>query len=263
MKKVNIIKIGGNIIDNELKLKKFTQDLSVLSEPFILIHGGGKTATDLAQKLNIPQQLIEGKRITSAETLKIAVMSYAGLINKNIVALLQKNNINAIGLSGADGNLIKAKKRPINLVDFGFVGDLSNKSINTSLLKSLLNLKLTPVICAITHDKKGQLLNTNADVIAKALAASLSSEFEIQLIYCFEKNGVLRDPEDDNSVIESLDFKLFQDLKNKEIINKGMITKLENCFDALENGVHTIGIINASKIANYLNHKSNEGSRIK
>lgn len=263
MNKLIVIKIGGNIIDNELKLNQFVQDLAQLNEPFVLVHGGGKLATDLANKLNIPQQLIDGRRITDAETLKIATMTYAGFINKNIVALLQKNNKNSIGLSGADGNLIVSKKRVENPIDFGFVGDVTKESVNISLLKGLLDLQLTPVICAISHDKNGQLLNTNADSIANAIATSLSSEYGVELIYCFEKNGVLMNAEDDNSVIKKLDFKLFQDLKNKEIINMGMLPKLENCFQALNNGVHEIGIINAANIVNYLNNNSNDGTRIK
>lgn len=263
MKKINVIKIGGNIIDDETKLNCFVENLANLKDPFVLIHGGGKLATALAEKLEITQKLIDGRRITDAETLKVATMTYAGYINKNIVALLQKNNRNSIGLSGADGNLICAKKREHKTIDFGFVGDVSKEGINSELLNKLLALNLTPIICAITHDKKGQLLNTNADTIAKVIAESLTDFYEVELIYCFEKNGVLLDVEDDNSVIKSLNHELFEELKNKEIINNGMLPKLENCFQALDNGVHEIGIINASNIINYINKTNDEGTRIK
>lgn len=263
MDKLTVIKIGGNIIDDALKLTSFIEAIAALKEPFILIHGGGKLATDLAEKLNIPQQMIDGRRVTDAETLKIATMTYAGYINKNIVALLQKNSKNSIGLSGVDGNLIVATKRDSKPINYGFVGDVSKESINISFLKSLIQLGITPVVCAITHDKKGQLLNTNADSIANAIATSLTSEFKIELVYCFEKNGVLKNPEDDSSVIKELDFELFQELKNKEIISKGMLPKIENCFQALKSGVSEIGIINASTIINYINKNNNDGTRIR
>ncbi|MFD2892874.1 acetylglutamate kinase [Flavobacterium chuncheonense] len=263
MKKLNIIKVGGNIIDDELKLAQFTKNLSLLEEPFILIHGGGKLATDLAEKLNIPQQLVDGRRITSADTLKIATMTYAGFINKNIVAQLQQYNVNSIGLSGADGNLILSKQRDKHPIDFGYVGDITKESINITLLKNLIDLQLTPIICAITHDKKGQLLNTNADEIANTVACSLSESFDVELIYCFEKNGVLLNPEDDNSVIEQLNEVAFLSLKEKGIINKGMLPKLENCFNALKEGVTQVGIINASNIVNFITKSTSNGTQIK
>lgn len=263
MTKLNIIKIGGNIIDDEVQLNHFLSSISTLKEPFILVHGGGKLATDLAEKLNVPQQLIEGRRVTNTETLKIATMVYAGYINKTIVAMLQKNDINGIGLSGTDGNLIEARKRKNEGIDYGFVGDISKESINVLFLNSILNLRLAPVICAITHDKKGQLLNTNADTIANVIATSLAHLFEVKLIYCFEKNGVLHNSEDHNSVIERLNFETFQDLKSKGIINKGMIPKIDNCFQALANGVKEIAIINAQNCVNFITKNNNEGTRIK
>jgi acetylglutamate kinase len=263
MKTLNVIKIGGNIIDDEVQLNHFIASISTLNEPFILIHGGGKLATDLAVQLNIPQQLIDGRRITNAKTLKIATMVYAGYINKTIVALLQKNNTNSIGLSGTDGNLIEAKKRNDDGIDYGFVGDISKESINVSFLNSILNLGLTPVICAITHDKKGQLLNTNADTIVNVIATSLAHLYEVKLMYCFEKKGVLLNSEDENSVIESLNFETFQDLKSRGIINKGMIPKLENCYQALANGVKEIGIIKAQNCVNFITKNNHGGTRIK
>jgi acetylglutamate kinase len=262
MRKLNVIKIGGNSIDDEVQFNHFIASISTLNEAFVIVHGGGKWTTDLAEKLNISQQLIEGRRVTNAETLKIATMVYAGYINKTIVALLQKNNVNSIGLSGADGNLIEAKKRNNDGVDYGFVGDISTESINATFLNSLLNAGLTPVICAITHDKNGQLLNTNADTIANVIATSVVHLFDVRLIYCFEKKGVLLNSEDENSVIENLSFETFQDLKNKGTINKGMIPKLENCFQALANGVKEIGIIKADNCVNYITKNNHEGTRI-
>ena len=262
MKTLNIIKIGGNIIDDESQLNDFIQSLASLNEPFILVHGGGKLATDLAEKLNIPQQLIEGRRITDAETLKIATMVYAGYINKNIVAKLQKQNINSIGLSGADGNLINATKRIHQEIDYGFVGDISIENVNCTFLNLLLQNGLTPVICAITHDKQGQLFNTNADTIASVLASSLATSFEVKLTYCFEKKGVLSNPENDNSVIKNLNFETFQKLKEEGIINKGMIPKINNAFDALANGVKEIGITSAANFTNFIKNNSHEGTRI-
>jgi acetylglutamate kinase len=263
MRTLNIIKIGGNIIDDESQLNDFIQSLASLNEPFILVHGGGKLATDLAEKLNIPQQLIEGRRITDTETLKIATMVYAGYINKNIVAKLQKQNINSIGLSGADGNVIKATKRVHQEIDFGFVGDISIENVNCTFLDLLIQNGLTPVICAITHNKQGQLLNTNADTIASVLASALATSFEIKLTYCFEKKGVLSNPENDNSVIKNLNFETFQNLKKEGIINKGMIPKVNNAFDALANGVKEIGITSAANFTNFIKNNSYEGTRIK
>lgn len=262
MRTLNIIKIGGNIIDDESQLNDFIQSLMSLNEPFILVHGGGKLATDLAEKLNIPQQLIEGRRVTDAETLKIATMVYAGYINKNIVAKLQKQNINSIGLSGADGNLMKATKRIHQEIDFGFVGDISIKNVNSNFIDLLLQNRITPVICAITHNKQGQLLNTNADTIASVLASALATLFEVKLTYCFEKKGVLSDPEDDNSVIKNLNFETFQKLKKEGIINKGMIPKINNAFDALANGVKEIGITSAENFTHFIKNNSHEGTRI-
>lgn len=262
MKTLNVIKIGGNVIDDESKLNDFIQSLASLNEPFILVHGGGKLATNLAEKLNIPQQLIEGRRITDAETLKIATMVYAGYINKNIVSKLQKHNINSIGLSGADGNLIMATKRIHQEIDYGFVGDISIENVNSNFLELLLCNGFTPIICAITHDKQGQLLNTNADTITSILASTLATSFQVKLTYCFEKKGVLSNPEDDNSVIKNLNFETFQRLKEEGIINKGMVPKIKNAFDALANGVEEVGITSAENITNFIKSNHYEGTRI-
>lgn len=259
---LNIIKIGGNIIDNETDLALFLEDLSRLKTPFILVHGGGKLATQMATQLNIPQQMVHGRRITNAETLKIATMVYAGYINKTIVAGLQKSGVNAIGLSGADANIIKASKRPATPVDYGFVGDVDYAHIQNKPLQLFLNQDITPVVCAITHDGNGQLLNTNADTIAAQIACSISNHFKVKLIYCFEKNGVLLNPDQDDSVIPEIDERMFQTYMNRGIIKDGMIPKMDNCFFALNNGVQEVRIIHASQLKNHINHNSNDGTRI-
>lgn len=263
MQQLNVIKIGGNVIDNAAELDDFLQDLSILKQPFVLIHGGGKLATQLAKTLKIPQEMVNGRRITNTETLKIATMVYAGLINKNIVAGLQKHQINAIGLSGADANIITAKKRPTTPIDFGFVGDVSYSDIQHKTLQFLINHGLTPVICAITHDGKGQLLNTNADTIAAQIAVSLSTVFDVNLIYCFEKNGVLLNSNDDKSVIAEINQKDFEHFRENKIIIEGMLPKLENCFFALRNDVKKVRILSASALKNHINNNSNDGTRIK
>lgn len=260
--KLLVIKIGGNSIDNSNELSRFIENIATIETSFILVHGGGKLATDLAEKLNIPQQLIDGRRITNAETIKIATMVYAGYINKNIVALLQKNNKNSIGLSGADANLIQTTKRIHPTINYGFVGDLKENSVNIDFLENLINFGLIPVVNAITHDGNGQLLNTNADSIANALAVSLASKYEVSLLYCFEKKGVLYDPSNDDSVIENLNHQQFEQLKKEGIISKGMLPKLDNCFNAIQNGVKEIGILKATNILSFLNNTTHEYTRI-
>ena len=246
MDKLIIIKIGGNIIDDENKLSSFLNDFASIGSKKILVHGGGKLATRLAEQMKIPQQLIDGRRITDAETLKIVTMVYAGYINKNIVAQLQANGCDAIGLTGADGNSIRAHKRIHSTMDYGFVGDVD--AINSSLQQNLLQQGLTPVLCPITHDKKGQLLNTNADTIAQETAKVLSSFYEIELIYSFEKNGVLLDVNNDSSVIKKLNAAYYRELKTEGKIFAGMIPKLDNAFSALEHGVKKIIIGKAEEI---------------
>ena len=246
MEKLYIIKTGGNIIDDEAKLSSFLKSFAEIEGKKILVHGGGKLATQLAERLNIPQQMVEGRRITDAETLKIVIMVYAGYINKNIVAKLQAYNCNTIGLSGADGNIILAHKRNHPTLDYGFVGDID--TVNVSLLKASLDSDLSVVIAPITADRLGQLLNTNADTIAQEVAQALSSLYEVSLIYCFEKKGVLLDVDDDNSVIPVLDQTYYQELKKTRQdtgtpkIFAGMIPKLDNAFAALNSGVRKVVI---------------------
>jgi len=245
---LHIVKIGGNVINDSHQLRSFLANFAQLEGFKILVHGGGKKATELANQLGLAPKMMNGRRITDKDNLEVVIMVYAGLINKNIVAQLQKNNCNAIGLSGADGNTIEAHKRIIKDIDYGFAGDID--AVNQSTVKLLLENNITPVFCAITHDKNGQLLNTNADTIASEVASNLSKDYQTILIYCFEKDGVLKDIYDDNSVIENIDLKKYEELKRDHIISDGMLPKLENCFSALQHGVSKIIIGNPSIVVN-------------
>jgi acetylglutamate kinase len=244
MKKLSIVKIGGNIIEDENALQEFLTLFSKIEGHKILVHGGGKRATHIASKLGITSKMINGRRITDAETLEVITMVYGGLVNKNIVAKLQANQINAIGLTGADINAIQSEKRPVKEVDFGFVGDV--KKVNHNGINKLIEAEFTPVFCAITHDKNGQLLNTNADTITSQVAVGMSKLYDVSIYYCFELNGVLKSIEDKNSVIKSIDTKTYKQLIADRIIADGMLPKLENCFDALKNGVSKVHIGNTS-----------------
>lgn len=249
-----VIKIGGNIIDDEAKLTSFLSSFTKVEGKKILIHGGGKLATKLAAQLGVEQQMIDGRRITDAETLKIVTMVYAGYINKNIVAQLQANGCNAIGLCGADGNVIKAHKRPPvankqatgEYIDYGFVGDVD--AVNTALLKSLLDEQVNVVLAPITHNGQGVLLNTNADTIAQEIAQALSSLYQVHLIYSFEKAGVLLDANNDATVIPAISPAYYSELKEKQLIFAGMIPKLDNAFAALAKGVHRVIIGKAEEL---------------
>lgn len=247
-KSLRIIKIGGNIINNKEVLSSFLYDFSKLEDLKILVHGGGKRATTMAKKLGLEPKMIGGRRITDEANLEIVTMVYAGLLNKNIAAQLQLNDCNAIGLTGADANCILAHKRIVEDIDYGFAGDVDK--VNSDGIKLFLENKMTPVFCAITHDKKGQLLNTNADTISSEIAKALSDDYEVELVYCFEKNGVLEDVNSDNSVIERINKETYENLKEKNIIAEGMLPKLKNCFDALDNGVKKVIIGNPEVISN-------------
>jgi acetylglutamate kinase len=246
MAALQVIKIGGNILDDETKLSSFLKSFAEVEGKKILVHGGGKLATKLAEQLNITQQVVEGRRITDAETLKVITMVYAGYINKNIVAQLQAFHCNAIGLSGTDGDSILAHKRQHPVMDYGFVGDID--SVNTDLIKSLLEKNITPVFAPVTHDGKGQLLNTNADTIAQELAKAMSHDYEVVLIYSFEKNGVLLDVNDETSAVRNINLSFYQELKAKQKIFSGMIPKLDNAFNALNGGVKKVIIGNAENL---------------
>jgi len=248
MKQLTIIKIGGNIIDNSAKLHQFLLDFTALPGDKILIHGGGKIATELGVSLGIEPKMVDGRRITDIETLRIVTMVYAGLINKNMVAQLQAKGCNAIGLTGADGNVIKAVKRPVGTIDYGFVGDLDETSVSAVTLNSLLQSNFIPVLCAITHDGDTQLLNTNADTIASAVAVAMSSLYETRLVYCFEKKGVLRDVEDDLSLVTEIKRKDFETLQAEGVVSGGMIPKLHNAFEAISQGVKAVYIGKADEL---------------
>lgn len=240
--RLHIIKIGGNVIDDEQALDLFLEKFSALKGKKILVHGGGKSASRLAKDLGVKVQMVEGRRVTDGEMLKIVTMVYAGLTNKNIVANLQKHDCEAIGLSGADANTIEAVKRPKKEIDYGFVGDILHDSVNTSNIKKLLESGFIPVFSAITHNGKGQLLNTNADTIASAIAVAMTESFDVSLVYCFEKSGVLKDLNDDSSFFDRISLNQFQDLKEARIIHDGMIPKLQNAFDAISKGVNNVYI---------------------
>jgi acetylglutamate kinase len=259
MKQLTIIKIGGNVIDNSENLHQFLLDFTALPGDKILVHGGGKIATELGESLGIEAKMVDGRRITDIETLRIVTMVYAGLINKNMVAQLQAKGNNAIGLTGADGNIIKAKKRPVQKVlsfgedlggaiDYGFVGDLNEDSISSATLDNLLKASLTPVLCAITHDGDSQLLNTNADTIASAVAVAMSSLYKTRLIYCFEKKGVLKDVNDDRTLVSEISSTEFENLKANGTIAGGMIPKLHNAFEAIKKGVAAVYIGKADEL---------------
>ncbi len=232
---LKVIKIGGNVIDNPEMLDSFLTDFAALTGPKILVHGGGKKATELSHKMGFAPQIVDGRRITTDQDIEMVTMVYAGLINKTIVAKLQQLNSNAIGLSGADGNTILASKRPIKSIDYGWVGDI--EKVNAEFLMSLIEQGITPVLCAITHDGDGHLLNTNADTIASETAIAMSTLYSIDLIYCFEKQGVLADVADENSVITSMNESYYNTLKSDRAIHSGMIPKLDNCFSALKQNV--------------------------
>ena len=247
MEKLLIAKIGGNIVDNDEALSSFLKDFAAIDQPKILIHGGGKIATRIAEKLGVETKMINGRRITSKENLDIVVQLYAGLINKNIVAALQASGTcNALGLTGADANLIQAVKRPVKDIDYGFVGDVVD--VNYDRIHQFLANALTPIFCAITHDEQGQLFNTNADTIASQLAVAMSAYYDVSLYYCFELKGVLTDINDKDSVIEQINTEKYTSLKAEGIIADGMLPKMENCFDALNKGVVEVHIANASYV---------------
>lgn len=243
---LNIIKIGGKTIDNEAALAQFITAFSKIPGKKILVHGGGVMANQIGEKMGIKPQFHEGRRITDVETLELITMVYGGLVNKKIVAKLQAQSVTAIGLSGADGNLIKAEKRAVQKIDYGFAGDI--EKVKTDLLINLLSQNLTPVICPITHNGNGQLFNTNGDTIAKEIACALQGQFEVNLWLCFDKKGVLFDVNDKNSIIPKLNPKAYADLVAKSLIHDGMKPKLENAFQALKSGVSKIRIGSADDI---------------
>ncbi len=247
MDKLTVIKIGGQVIDNYSELNAFLNLFRGLEGYKILVHGGGKKASAISKKLGIRPKMVDGRRITDAETLEVVTMVYGGLVNKNIVAGLQALGVNAIGLSGADANLIPAQKRVHPTIDFGFVGDFEVGNINTQFLKSIISQGVTPVCCALTHDGQGSMLNTNADTLAAGLAQSLTEHYNAELIYCFEKSGVLMDVNNEDSIIQKLSFQHYESLKAEGKVADGMIPKLDNAFKTFQTGV-AVTIKNALKL---------------
>lgn len=237
---LHILKIGGKVVEDNLVLDQVLNDFIQLPEQKILVHGGGKKASELGKKMGIPAQMIDGRRVTDADTLEIVTMVYAGLYNKKLVALLQAKECNAIGLSGADANLIRAHKRKGWEYDYGFAGDIDE--VNKSSLLQLLKAKFTPVLCAITHDKNGQLLNTNADTIAAEMAMAMVESIEVHLHLCLDLDGVMRDPNDAKSVIPTINISEYKTYKETGMISGGMIPKLDNAFAAIQKGVKKVRI---------------------
>ena len=246
MEKLTIVKVGGKIVEESNSLKQLLSDFSKIKGNKVLVHGGGRSATALAAKLGIKSEMVNGRRITDTEMLKVVIMVYGGLVNKQIVAGLQAIGVNALGLTGADMNYMRSEKRPVTDVDYGFVGDV--KEVNAGLLADLIDKGVVPVLAPLTHDKSGNLLNTNADTIASEAAKALSKHFEVTLMYCFEKKGVLMNETDDESVILDLTPALFEKYVSTGVIQGGMIPKLENSFEALKAGVTQVMITRADLI---------------
>jgi len=249
MDKLYVIKIGGNIIDDEIELSSFLKSFSAIEEKKILVHGGGKIATKIGDKLGIASKYADGRRITDTETIDLVTMVYAGLINKKIVAQLQSLDCNAIGVTGADGNLIPANKRPVNEIDYGFVGDVDTENMLAIHWEELMSAGFTPVVAPITHDGRGQLLNTNADNIAQEIAKVMSRFYDVSLIYSFEKAGVLLDVTDENTVIQNINPVSYKELRTRDKIFAGMIPKLDNAFTALQSGVKKVIIGKAENLS--------------
>ena len=264
--KLTLVKVGGAIVENADSLSSLLDKFARIEGHKVLVHGGGRSATRIAERLGLPQQMVAGRRVTDADTLRVVTMVYAGLVNKNIVAQLQARGINALGLTGADMNVISSHRRPpkqvrmddgsTQTVDYGFVGDIDQ--VNADLLADLIAKGVVPVMCPIGHDTQGSLLNTNADTIAAEVAKALARNFEVTLVYCFEKRGVLRDADDDDSVIPCSTQTEFSVLVEQGIVSGGMLPKLENAFDAIRAGVHEVVITRADA----LDHPS-EGTRLR
>ncbi|MDZ7605817.1 MAG: acetylglutamate kinase [Cyclobacteriaceae bacterium] len=252
--RLNVIKIGGKVVEDHDQLTGFLKAFSQLQGNKLLIHGGGKWVTEMSQRLGIPVQMIDGRRVTDAPTLEVVKMMLAGVANKNIVSMLQGFGCNAIGLTGADGNAISASKRPPkNGIDFGFVGDVVN--VNNAMITGLIHSGLIPVFAAMTHDGAGNLLNINADTIASTLAVGMVADFDVELSFCFELDGVLKDINNKSSVIANINSANFNELKSSGVISAGMIPKIDNAFDALRSGVRAVRIMNSLHLEDLVNGK--------
>ena len=246
MEQIKVVKVGGKILEEEQSLLQLLDNFAAISGKKVLVHGGGRLATTIGEKLGIESKYVDGRRITDAETLQVVTMVYGGLANKTVVSQLQARDCNALGLTGADMNVILAEKRPVKTIDYGFVGDV--KKVDGQRLSSLINSDIVPVMAPLTHDKKGNMLNTNADTIAAETAKGLSGFYDVSLVYCFEKAGVLMDEHDDASVITNITPESYAQLKADNIIHSGMIPKLDNAFDALNQGIKEVIITNVENI---------------
>ncbi len=246
MPSLTLIKVGGKIVEEASSLQRLLTDFAAISGHKLLVHGGGRSATRIAEQLGIESRMVDGRRITDAETLRVVTMVYGGLVNKNIVAGLQARGVNALGLTGADMDVIRSVKRPVKDIDYGYVGDVER--VDARLLGDLIARGVVPVMAPLTHDGAGNLLNTNADTIASETARALAARFDVTLVYCFEKKGVLRDPDNEDSVIPSLNRRSFEALTADGTIAGGMIPKIENALAAIEAGVKRVIITRADAI---------------
>ncbi len=248
MEQIFIVKIGGNVIDTDGALSSFLKNFSAIKGKKILVHGGGKIATGIGDKLGLESKYIDGRRITDADTIDLVTMVYGGLVNKKIVAKLQSLQCNAIGLTGADANLISAVKRPVKEIDYGFVGDIDSSQLAVGSWQIMVDNNLIPVIAPLTHDGKGQMLNTNADTIASSIAVALSKLYKVRLIYCFEKKGVLENVNDENSAIRLITKDIYQQLKNDNKLFDGILPKIDTAFAAINSGVKEVLIGHADDV---------------
>ena len=246
--KLTIVKVGGKVVEEANSLNDLLERFAQIEGSKVLVHGGGRSATAMAERLGIETRMVDGRRITDKPMLEVVTMVYGGLVNKGIVAGLQAKGINAIGLTGADLNYMQAVKRPVKEIDYGFAGDIV--SVRVDELKLLVEKQVVPVLAPLTHDKKGQMLNTNADTIAAEAAIGFSNYFDVELVYCFEKPGVLENAEDDSSVIDSLTYTEFKNLQESGAIHAGMIPKLDNSFNAIDKGVSLVRITNIPRLKN-------------
>lgn len=255
MEKLTLIKVGGKIVEEQATLSRLLASFAAIPGRKVLVHGGGRSATAMASRLGIESRMVGGRRITDKAMLEVVTMVYAGLVNKNIVAGLQAQGVNALGMTGADMNILLSNKRPVGEVDYGYVGDV--RRVDAAALSALIEMGVVPVIAPLTHDGRGSMLNTNADTMAGETAKALASRYEVSLVYCFEKRGVLRDENDDNSVIAEMTRQQFETYRAEGVVQGGMIPKLENAFDAIRHGVREVIITRADAIG-----QPHEGTRI-
>lgn len=250
MMEVKVVKIGGNVVDNPAALARFVADFASMDGMKVLVHGGGKEATRLSARMGIETRMIDGRRVTDRDTLDIVTMVYAGLVNKRVVAMLQAAGCDAVGLTGADGNSVKASRRSPNPVDYGYVGDISADGVNAGFILDLCAGGVVPVFCAIMHDGAGTLLNCNADSVASGVARGLAGHADVDLVFCFEKRGVLSDVDDDSSVIPLVTSGNYPGLRESGAVSKGMIPKIDNAFAAVDSGVRSVRICHSDDLLN-------------